>query len=274
MKHLFKLFTVFTIVLAFSFSGFSQKYLKKIVERGELRVGMTAKQPPFTMKDNKGNYIGFEVELAEMLAESMELKLTIVEIPFSELLSSLEQGNIDMVMSGMTMTAKRNLSSIFIGPYIISGKSILTRSPSFSNTDEADDLNSNTIKIVALKGSTSELYVKKEIPEAELFLGSDYNECIKMLEDKKAQIMVADYPICVYTTLLYPEKGLITLDKPLTIEPIGAAFPNDAANFTNLVENFFNKLILTGALDKMEEYWFDSGEWVDKVMPIKGTGIY
>lgn len=213
MKHLLKLFTVITIVLSFSLSGFSQKYLKKIVERGELRVGMTAKQPPFTMKDNKGNYIGFEVELAEMLAESMELKLTIVEIPFSELLSSLEQGKIDMVMSGMTMTAKRNLKAIFVGPYLISGKSILTPSPSFSETDEADDINSSNFKIVALKGSTSELFAKKEIPEAELFLGADYDECIKMLEDKKAQIMVADYPICVYTALLYPEKGLITIDQ-------------------------------------------------------------
>lgn len=266
--------TAFIFVFAFTFTGISQKYLKKIQASGELRVGMTAKQPPFTMKDKKGNYIGYEVELAEMLAESMELKLTIVEIPFSELLTSLEEGKIDMVMSGMTMTTKRNMKAIFVGPYIVSGKSILTRSPSFSETDEADDLNSNTIKIVALKGSTSELYAKREIPEAELFLRSDYDECIKMVVDKKAQIMVADYPICVYTTLLYPEKGLITLDKPLTIEPIGAALPSDAAHFVNLVENYFNKLILTGALNKMEEYWFESGEWVEQVVPLQGTGIY
>ena len=125
----------------------------------------------------------------------------------------------------------------------------------------------SNIKIVALKGSTSELFVKKELPEAELFVGSDYDECIKMVVDKKAQIMVADYPICVYTSLLYPEKGLITIDKPLTIEPIGVALPNDAAHFINLVENYFNKLIITGTLDEMEQYWFDSGEWVDQVMP-------
>jgi polar amino acid transport system substrate-binding protein len=186
----------------------------------------------------------------------------------------LEQGKIDMVMSGMTMTTKRNMKAIFIGPYIISGKSILTKSPSFSSTDEADDLNTNTVKIVALKGSTSELYVEKEIPEAELMLGSDYDECIKMLENNSAQIMVADYPICVYTALLYPEKGLITIDKPLTIEPIGAALPNDAAHFINLVENFYNRLALLGELDRMEEYWFDSGEWIDQMVPLKAAEIY
>ncbi len=274
MKNLFKLPAALLLVVAISFTGVSQKYLKKIQASGELRVGMTAKQPPFSMKDKKGNYIGYEVELAEMLAESMELKLTIVEIPFADLLKSLEEGKIDMVMSGMTMTTKRNMKAIFIGPYIISGKSILTKSPTYSGTDEADDLNTSTIKIVALKGSTSEMYVKKEIPEAELLLGSDYDACIKMLENKQAQIMVADYPICVYTALLYPEKGLITIDKPLTIEPIGAALPGDAAHFINLVENYINRLMLVGELERMEDYWFDSGEWIDQVLPLKGTGIY
>lgn len=274
MKYLFKLLLVIIIALGFTFAGFPQKYLKKIQERNELRVGMTAKQPPFSMKDKKGNYVGYEVDLAEMLATAMEVNLKIVEIPFADLLKSLEEGKVDMVMSGMTMTIKRNMKTIFIGPYILSGKSILTHSPSFSGTDDADELNSSNIKIVALKGSTSELYAKKEMPEAELFLGSDYDECIKMLVDKKAQIMVADYPICVYTTLLYPEKELITIDKPLTIEPIGAALPIDAAHFINLVENYFNKLILTGTLDEMEEYWFNSGEWIDQVVPLKGIEIY
>ena len=89
-------------------------------------------------------------------------------------------------MSGMTMTTERNMKSIFVGPYIISGKSILTRSSSYSSTNEPEDLNRNNVKIVALKGSTSALFVEKEIPEAELLLGIDYEECIKMLEDKLA----------------------------------------------------------------------------------------
>ncbi|MEZ5198840.1 MAG: transporter substrate-binding domain-containing protein [Bacteroidales bacterium] len=109
---------------------------------------MTTKQPLFTMKDNNGKVIGYEVELAEMLAKSMEVQLTIVEIPFSELLKSLEEDKIDMVMSGMTMTTKRNIKSAFVGPHMISGKSILTKSPSFSKTDDAEDLNSSSVQLL------------------------------------------------------------------------------------------------------------------------------
>lgn len=274
MKQLFSTWLIAIFMVGLSLQGTAQKYLKKIQERGELRVGMTAQQPPFSMKDKKGTIIGFEVDLAEMLAEGMGVKLTIVEVPFADLLKSLEEGKIDMVMSGMTMTTKRNLKTMFLGPYVISGKSILTRSPSYSSTDDVDDLNVNSIKVVVLKGSTSETFVKKEMPEAELLLGTDYNACIQMLMDKKAQIMVADYPICVYTAQVQPEKGLITIDKPLTIEPIGAALPVDAAHFINLVENFMNRLLIMGVIDELQAYWFESGEWIDQVEPAKSFPIY
>ena len=274
MKQLSRILMTLLLIFAFTFNGFSQKYLKKILERGELRVGMTCKQPPFAMKDIKGNYIGYEVELAEMLAEAMGVSLNIVEIPFADLLKSLEEGKIDMVMSGMTMTTKRNMKTIFVGPYILSGKSILTHLESFSENDTFEEINRKNVTIVALNGSTSETFVKEELPLATLLLGMDYDECIRMMDEKKAQVMVADYPICVYTAQLFPVKGLMTVDTPLTIEPIGAALPVDAAHFINLVENFFNKLTLIGSFDEMNAYWFDSGEWVDQVVPMKGIGIY
>jgi polar amino acid transport system substrate-binding protein len=267
MKKLCKFISIIIIVFAFSVTAFPQKYLKKIQERNELRVGMTAKQPPFAIKTQEGKIIGYEAELAEMLANAMGVNLKIVEIPFTDLLNSLEDGKVDMVMSGMTMTIKRNMKTIFVGPHLLSGKSILFRSDFFSNTDEPQDLNNKNVNIVALKGSNSEIFVKKEIPNAVLTLALDYEEGIKMLEENKVQIMLADYPICAYTALIHPEKGLYTIDQPLTIEPIGVALPVDAAHFQNLVENFIGVLSLDGTLAEMQSYWFDSGEWIDQVKP-------
>ncbi|MCB2219068.1 MAG: transporter substrate-binding domain-containing protein [Bacteroidetes bacterium] len=114
-------------------------------------------------------------------------------------------------------------------------------------------------------GSTSETFVKKEIPEAVLSLCADYDECIQLLESGKINIMVADYPICAYTAQLHPEKDLITVDHPLTIEPIGIALPPDASHFINLVENYLNRLLITGILDDLQMYWFESGDWVGRV---------
>ena len=45
------------------------KYLKQIVKRGELRIGTSASQPPFSMKSKTGELMGFEIEVAKMLKE-------------------------------------------------------------------------------------------------------------------------------------------------------------------------------------------------------------
>ena len=197
MKKLIKLLALSLLVCALSVPGFSQKYLKKILDRGELRVGMTAKQPPYCIKDKAGEIIGYEVELAKNLANEMELKLTIVEVPFADLLKSLEEGKVDMVMSGMTITTKRNMKAIFVGAHMISEKSILTKSFAFSDTDEPEVLNDESLKIVVLKGSNSEAFVKKEIPEAEILLGIDYDECVGMLEKGQVNLMLAKLQYCI-----------------------------------------------------------------------------
>ncbi len=259
----FAAISILTIALAIQVTA--QNTLENITKNGELRVGMTATQPPYTMKAKDGTVIGFEVDLAKLFAESMGVKLTIVETPFNELLAALENGKVDMVMSGMTMTMERNMKVAFAGPYFLTGKSILTKSPSFSETDESSDLNNETLTLAVLKGSTSEQYVKNEIPEAELFLAESYADGIKALEDGTASIMVADYSICAYTALVNPEKGLITIDEPLTIEPIGLAMPPNDAHFHNIIQNYLNALSLIGAIELLEIKWFESGDWVPLV---------
>jgi ABC-type amino acid transport substrate-binding protein len=265
MKTLLRITIIAVFAFTFSIDSFSQKTLKKIAQRGELRVGMSANQPPFTMKAKDGSIIGYEADLATILAEALGVKLQLVPIPFPELLNALEEEKVDVVMSGMTITLKRNMRVAFAGPYLLSGKSILTKSVSFTEADESEDLNENSVKLVVLKGSTSETFARRDMPEAELFLANSYDEAIKMVESGKAQIMVADYPVCAYTMLVEPERGLVTLDNPLTIEPIGMALPPDDAHFHNMIQNYLNFLSVSGALDILEIKWFESGEWVSLV---------
>lgn len=257
------LIALFSILIGFS--AFSQSNIKKIKQSGELRVGMTGNQPPFTMKALDGSFIGYEVDLAYMLAEAMGVKLKIVETPFPELLNSLENNKVDLVMSGLTMTFKRNMRVALAGPYLLSGKSILTKSAAFSEADDSEDINDNKIKLVTLKGSTSETYVRSDVPEAELILVDSYTMALEKLESGEASILVADYPFCAYTVLVHPEKNLITLDEPLTIEPIGMALPPNDAHMYNIVQNYLNALSITGALDILEYKWFENGEWVPLV---------
>jgi polar amino acid transport system substrate-binding protein len=255
---------VFIIVFSIPTLIFPQegKVLDKILKSGELRVGTSGSQPPFTMKTKDGKLMGYEIELANLLTEAMKLKLRFVEKPFSELLPALENGEIDVILSGMTITPERNVKVSFVGPYIVSGKSVLAKSKRIYDLDEMDEINRPTVKAAALNGSTSQRFVEKLISKVELVLTQDYESAVKLVLEDKVDIMIADYPICQLSILRHPEAGLATLEEPMTIEPIGIALPPNAFQVHNLVENYLNALHISGVLENLERKWFQDGSWL------------
>jgi polar amino acid transport system substrate-binding protein len=239
--------------------------LSRIVKNGELRVGMSGNQPPFCVKSKSGELIGYEVDLAKLLANAMGVELKIVEKPFGQLLGTLEAGEVDAVMSGMTMTPERNVRVAFVGPYMVSGKSILTTSAALAAIDEASDIDQADIRLAALAGSTSQKFVEKVIPKAKLTAIADYDEGVKAVMEGNVDAMVADFPICALTMLRYPDAGLATLSKPLTIEPIGIALPPGDSLLVNMVTNYLGALEGTGLLELLEKRWFEDGSWLLQV---------
>jgi polar amino acid transport system substrate-binding protein len=256
-----KTYLLAVILICTSSALIAQEKLSKIVKSGELKVGITGTQPPFSMKDKNDELIGFDVDLANLLATSMELKLTLVEMPFGELLPSLSKGKVDLVISGMTITPARNLKTAFVGPYLISGKSILTKSEVLSNATNPQDINSD-IKVVTLKGSTSQKFAEKHLTQVELDLVENYDIAIDKIRNDEAAVMIADYPTCAYAMLRFPNEDLVILNRPMTIEPIGIALPNDDALFVNLVDNYIESLERSGILEVMEEKWFENPYWL------------
>ena len=221
--------------------------------------------PPLNMTTKSGKVIGLEPDLASIMASAMGVKLKLSTMPFAELLSALERGDVDMVMSDMTITPKRNMEVAFVGPYFISGKSILTKKNTIAAATNTEDINTPQIKLTALKGSTSQTFVEKLLPKAQLVLARDYDAAVAMVIDGKVDAMVADYPFCVVSVLRYPEEGLATLLKPLTYEPIGVALPGNDPLLINWMQNFLGTLEGSGELEDLRAKWFTDGSWIKEL---------
>jgi polar amino acid transport system substrate-binding protein len=265
MKNLKVIILSLILFVSFVIEGNAQKRLDEITKRGVLKVGMTGEQPPFNMESREGELMGYEVMLAELLAESMNIELELVKIPFSGLLPALQKGDVDLVMSGMTITMERNMKVAFIGPYTLAGKSIVTTSEEMAKIKKAEDMNKAELKISFLKGSTSEQYVQTVIPDATDLPCVNYDEAVDKLLKGEANILLADSPICAITILKNPNSNLVTLDKPFTLEPIGMALPADDPLLLNFLENYFNALVMAGILQELQTYWFENGSWLLKM---------
>jgi polar amino acid transport system substrate-binding protein len=239
--------------------------LKKIIASGELRVGLTGNQPPLNMRDKQGEIIGLEVDLMQALGQSMGLAVRLVPTPFAELLPALEKGDVDLVISGMTITPERNARVAFVGPYFISGKSVLTKSETLANVTDSTELDDPKRTYAALAGSTSEDFVREALPTAKLVSTPDYDSAVQMVIADEVEALVADFPICRISVLRHPEAGLSTLVTPFTIEPLGIALPADDPLFVNLLQNYLNTLEGTGLLTRFKAKWFAEGEWLSEL---------
>lgn len=239
--------------------------INKILSKKELVVGTAASMPPLNMKTKDGQIIGLEMDLAKDFAAAMGVKLTLKTIPFNDLLPALETGKVDMVLSGMTMTPARNLKVAFVGPYLDSGKSLLAKLENVPSINSMEKINTPDKTLVALKGSTSQMFVENAFPKAKLVLADDYNQAVMMIRNDKAIGMVADYPICAVSILRYPEAKLGMSDKPFTYEPIGVALSPTDTLLINWVQNFLNALDKIGGLKRIEDRWFKDAGWITQL---------
>jgi polar amino acid transport system substrate-binding protein len=243
----------------------SSPVLSRIQGKGELVVGTAASMPPLNMTTKTGEVIGLEVDLARAMAEAMNVKLRLVTIPFADLLPALEAGQVDMILSGMTMTPARNMKVAFVGPYFVSGKSFLTKAATLASAKGSADLNQPSMRLAALRASTSQAFVQQTIPRATLVLTRDYDEAIGLVLQDKVEAMVADLPACVFTVHRYPDRGLYALATPLTYEPIGIAMPGNDPLLVNWTQNWLRELEATGALEQTKDRWFKETSWLGRL---------
>ena len=244
----------------------SSPVLERIADRGKLIVGTAGSMPPLNMTTQSGEIIGIEPDIATYIADSMGVTLTMQAMPFHKLLPALEAGEIDMVMSNMTITGKRNLKVAFVGPYFLSGKSILTKDITIASLTDYNELNNPETTMAALKSSTSQQVVEGLLPKAKLVATETYDEAVKLVIDGKVNALVADYPICLISTFRFPEHELLTLLKPFTFEPIGIAIPANDPLLVNWLQNFFISLKGSGKLKTITSHWLDNGSWL-KLLP-------
>jgi polar amino acid transport system substrate-binding protein len=265
MTNLFRrlvLVSLLTLTAIFPINSMAGDTLQRVVDFKVLKVGMSGNQPPMNTFNREGGMMGFDVDLAKALAVAMRVKLEIKTMPFGELMTALEEDKIDMVISGMAITPERTEMVSFVGPYMMSGKSILTKDSVLANIKATEEFNRKDLTLVALSNSTSASFVRLAAPDATLVEVKDYDEGIAMIKDGKADGMVADMTACVLAVMRYPDAGLVTLEKPLTLEPIGIAVSKDDPQFLNLVDNFLDAYGKMGILAQLRKRWMEESGWI------------
>ena len=133
-------FLIFVLVLAMAVPVMAadtdlakKSTLQSILKAGKLRVGMEPGYMPFEMQDKQSRIVGFDVDMAKIMAKEMGVELELVPTAWDGIIGSLLTDKFDIIMSGMTVTQQRNMKVNFVDPYIIVGQTILINKKHYIN---------------------------------------------------------------------------------------------------------------------------------------------
>lgn len=227
--------------------------LEKIQKNGKLVVGMSADYAPYEFHyiDENGKDVigGFDVDIANEIANKIGVNLVIQEMDFDALVSALPAGKVDLVISGMNPTEERAKVVDFSEVYYNSKHGILVRVEDADKYQTFADLEG--AKVGVQLGSTQEKIAKTEIPNVNLQQLSNINNLILELKAGKVDAIVMEKPVAEMAVKSNPE---LAVGKPIYEEQTGGNAVGIAKNNPQLLAKVNEVITELNESGKMDEY--------------------
>ena len=170
--------------------------LKEILDSGVLVVGTSPDYPPAEfISDDTGEVTGYEMAIAQYIANSLGVELQIEAMEFQGVLTALDTDKIDLGISGFGYKADRAESYELSIGYMTEDSeaahhTIIIRTEDKDKYQSLDDLNSAVIN--AQSGSLQEMYVEDQIPGADLQLITSLDQALLNLKTGKVDAVALD----------------------------------------------------------------------------------
>lgn len=236
----------------------AESAIDQVVRRGTLRVGVDI-FVPYVMKDNKGELIGLEIDIARQLARDMGVKVEFVPTKWSGIIPALIAGRFDLIIGGMTATPERNLKINFTRPYYFTGQGLLANRK-MTQGMTVDDFNRPEITLAARLGSTAALAAGERFPRAALRLFDDEPAAVQEVRNGRVHGMVAGQPLPAHTAASSPEL-LLAYPEQLMKEPISMGLRKGDTDTLNFLDNWIEAARGKGWIEERYRFWFETTQW-------------
>lgn len=218
-----------------------------------LRIGTNADFAPFEFQDVSGKeYQGFDMDLIRAVAKEMGYQADIQNINFDGLIPAMESGNLDVIISGMSINDDRRQKVEFSDPYYKSGLTIIVKKDNLAIQKFSDLVG----KRVAVQiGTTSAKEVRK-IQGVEVRDFNSSAETFLELRSGGVDAVVNDRPVNDYYIAKSGVTDVRALDELLTSEDYGIAMSKKNPELVKKVNAALKKLRENGEYDKIYKKWF------------------
>jgi ABC-type amino acid transport substrate-binding protein len=216
----------------------------------ELVIGTDATLPPMEYTE-KGKYVGYDIDLINALSQELGAQVTIKNIVFDNLFAALEDDQIDMIISAVTITDDRKKKYDFSDPYLNAGQVIITKKDNMTIKTTADLKGK---KIAVQEGTTNEKEALLHTSPNLVMRYPDFVQATKALVNGQVDAVFNDLPGAKGTITDNPSLKIAS--DPFTNEYYGIVFRKGDPRIKE-VNDALSAIKIKGILTDFKQKWLD-----------------
>lgn len=229
------------------------------VEKQTFTVGFDAEFPPYGYKDTDGEYVGFDLSLAEEVCKRNNWTLVKQPIDWNSKDMELKTGSIDCIWNGCTMTGRED-DYTWSSAYIKNSQVIIVKKD--SSISKLEDLKGKIVIVQIASSALAAFEGKTATKEnqalaksfAQLQQVSDYNSAFMNLESGVADAVCMDIGVAHYEIASRGNAYKI-LDQYIASEQYGVGFKLGNTELRDKVEATLQEMLADGTFDKIAAEW-------------------
>jgi polar amino acid transport system substrate-binding protein len=221
-----------------------------------LRIGMAPNYPPLAFKQN-GQLKGIEVDFAKRLGGALNRKIEIVQLDWEKLGPALEKKQVDMVMSGTSITEERKQKVNFTEPYLTVGQMVIVRAADYPELRDPKAMDRPKSRVGYVSRTTGEQWARAHLKKAKLHGYTNTDEGVAALENQQNEFFIQYAPAVWRVTggIMNEHPKLKGLYKPLTTEQLAWAVPKDNPELLAQLNKVLEQWKKDGTLDDVIDDW-------------------
>ncbi|MEI0448105.1 amino acid ABC transporter substrate-binding protein [Brachyspira intermedia] len=229
--------------------------LQKVKDAGKLVLGLDDTFAPMGFRDENGEVVGFDIDLAREVANRLGVALEIKPIEWSSSILSLNKGDVDVLWNGVTINEARKQQINFSKPYL-NNKLVIVKAVDDNTINSKDDLSGKVLGVQV--GSNDEaLTADPSSKNAKEIRRYDVNvNAFLDLQAKRIDAVVIDEVAAQYYIAEKKAPFVVVENSPLTEELYGIGFRKSDAKLLAEVDKILDEMRADGTAAKISEKWF------------------
>ncbi|HHV38331.1 MAG TPA: amino acid ABC transporter substrate-binding protein [Tepidimicrobium sp.] len=232
---------------------------EELKARGEIIMGLDDTFAPMGFRDDEGELVGFDVDLAEEVFSRTDFEVKLQPIDWTMKEAELNSGNIDLIWNGYSITDERKEKVAFTQPYLENRQVVVTLLD--SEIDSKADLEGKKVAVQsessALEAVNSEPEVVATFDGGEPVLFDTYQEAMMDLEAGRVDAVVGDEVLIRYYIKQKGSDVYKVIGEDFGEEEYGIGVRKSDKKLLELLNNILDEMREDGTYDEIYERWFE-----------------